>query len=98
MKRVKGMKHMKKTVLGVFGFSKPKLFFMSFICFTTFMSFMSLDARQAGRGAAQDSAAGSYVIKPARVFDGEALHEGWAVLVRGQRIESAGPAAGLSAP
>jgi imidazolonepropionase-like amidohydrolase len=31
------------------------------------------------------------VLKPARVFDGEALHEGWLVRVRGQRIESAGP-------
>jgi imidazolonepropionase-like amidohydrolase len=31
------------------------------------------------------------VLKPARVFDGEASHEGWLVRVRGQRIESAGP-------
>ena len=33
----------------------------------------------------------SIVLKPARVFDGEAMHEGWLVRVRGQRIESAGP-------
>ena len=33
------------------------------------------------------------VLKPARVFDGEAMHEGWAVRVRGDRIEAAGPAA-----
>ena len=32
------------------------------------------------------------VLKPARVFDGEAIHEGWLVRVRGQRIEAAGPA------
>jgi imidazolonepropionase-like amidohydrolase len=32
------------------------------------------------------------VLKPARVFDGEASHEGWLVRVRGQRIEAAGPA------
>ena len=57
----------------------------------------SLDARQGGRGI-QDPAAATYLLKPARVFDGEALHEGWAVVVRGQRIESAGPAAGLNAP
>jgi len=31
------------------------------------------------------------VLKPARVFDGEASHEGWLIRVRGQRIESAGP-------
>jgi len=33
----------------------------------------------------------SFVLKPARVFDGESMHEGWLVRVRGQRIESAGP-------
>ena len=32
-------------------------------------------------------------LRPARVFDGEALHQGWAVRVRGNRIEAAGPAA-----
>jgi len=33
------------------------------------------------------------VIKPARVFDGEVMHEGWAVRVKGDRIEAAGPEA-----
>ena len=37
------------------------------------------------------------VLKPARVFDGEAMHEGWAVRVRGDRIEAAGPAASVDA-
>ncbi len=35
------------------------------------------------------------MLKPARVFDGETSHEGWAVRVRGVRIESAGPAASI---
>jgi imidazolonepropionase-like amidohydrolase len=35
------------------------------------------------------------VLKPARVFDGEAMHEGWMVRTRGGRIESAGPAGGI---
>jgi len=35
------------------------------------------------------------VLRPARVFDGEAMHEGWAVRVRGERIESAGSAASV---
>ena len=39
------------------------------------------------------SAAETLVLKPARVFDGEAVHEGWSVKVRGERIEAAGPAA-----
>lgn len=33
------------------------------------------------------------VLHPARVFDGEAMHEDWAVRVKGERIEAAGPAA-----
>src|SRR5688572_15183528 len=36
------------------------------------------------------------VLRPARVFDGEAVHDGWAVRVRGDRIEAAGPAAGIN--
>ncbi len=38
------------------------------------------------------------LIRPARVWDGAAAHEGWVVLVRGARIEAAGPAASVRAP
>jgi imidazolonepropionase-like amidohydrolase len=38
------------------------------------------------------------VIRPARVFDGEALHEGWIVIVRGERIEAAGAANQITVP
>jgi imidazolonepropionase-like amidohydrolase len=31
------------------------------------------------------------LLKPARVFDGTDVHDGWAVRVRGDRIEAAGP-------
>ncbi|HUB33968.1 MAG TPA: amidohydrolase family protein [Bryobacteraceae bacterium] len=41
------------------------------------------------------SAFGQTVLKPARVFDGETMHEGWAVRVRGDHIEAAGPAASI---
>src|ERR1019366_2579825 len=44
--------------------------------------------------AAQDAT----VLKPARVFDGETTHEGWAVRVRGSLIDAVGPAAGIAAP
>lgn len=37
------------------------------------------------------------LVKPARVFDGDAMHEGWAVLIRGAQIESIGPVATLNA-
>jgi len=41
-----------------------------------------------------------YLLKPARVFDGESaqLREGWAILVRGEKIEAAGPLNSLNAP
>ncbi|HEX4595583.1 MAG TPA: amidohydrolase family protein [Bryobacteraceae bacterium] len=35
------------------------------------------------------------VLKSAQIFDGAAMHEGWAVRVKGDRIEAAGPAAGM---
>ena len=37
------------------------------------------------------------LLRPARVFDGEAMHQGWAVRVKGDRIEAAGPAASIDA-
>jgi imidazolonepropionase-like amidohydrolase len=42
-------------------------------------------------GALACSAWGQTVLHPARVFDGETMHEGWSVRVRGNRIEAAGP-------
>src|SRR5262249_30683896 len=40
------------------------------------------------------------VLKPARVFDGidPKAHDGWVVVIRGQRIESAGPAPEVKIP
>jgi imidazolonepropionase-like amidohydrolase len=38
------------------------------------------------------------LLRPDRVFDGIQLHEGWAVLVRGERIVAAGAAASLEKP
>ena len=40
----------------------------------------------------------SYLLKPDRVFDGEQLHEGWAVVVRGRTIVAAGPVASVAVP
>ena len=52
-------------------------------------------------GAQRGGGAGpatSYLLRPDRVFDGEAMQQGWVVLVRGQRIEAAGPRASVAAP
>lgn len=48
------------------------------------------------QGPARDTGAIT-ILKPARVFDGETMHEGWAVRVRGERIDMAGPAASVTA-
>ncbi|MDC0719027.1 metal-dependent hydrolase family protein [Nannocystis bainbridge] len=40
----------------------------------------------------------AYLLRPARVFDGEAAREGWVVLVRGERIAAVGPAAQVGVP
>ncbi|HLH39158.1 MAG TPA: amidohydrolase family protein [Bryobacteraceae bacterium] len=38
---------------------------------------------------------GAFVLKSVRTFDGESMHEGWAVRVKGDRIEAVGPAASI---
>jgi imidazolonepropionase-like amidohydrolase len=38
------------------------------------------------------------ILRPARVFDGETMHEGWAVVVQGDRIQSASSAPGAGVP
>ena len=42
----------------------------------------------------------AYLLKPGRVFDGHSaqLHENWAVLVRGERIEAAAPLGEIKVP
>jgi imidazolonepropionase-like amidohydrolase len=51
-----------------------------------------------GRGQRDQSQGPVIVLRPARVFDGVESHDGWAVRVRGDRIEAAGPAASVAAP
>lgn len=38
------------------------------------------------------------LLKPDRVFDGEQMHNGWVVLVKGNHIEAAGEAGGVKTP
>jgi imidazolonepropionase-like amidohydrolase len=47
--------------------------------------------------AGQAQAPATMLLKPARVFDGEAMHQGWVVRVAGDRIQSAGPSASVDA-
>ena len=57
-----------------------------------FWALLAMVAMVWSAGAQQAS---PVVLKAARVFDGEGIHEGWAVRVSGQRIEAAGPAASV---
>ena len=59
-----------------------------------------LPATRAQQQSAQPESYPAFVLKPARIFDGESarLHEGWAVVVRGPRIESVGPLKSIYIP
>jgi imidazolonepropionase-like amidohydrolase len=48
--------------------------------------------------ASQEPTGDTIVLQPGRVFDGETMQAGWAVVVRGDRIEAAGPVADLDVP
>ena len=45
-------------------------------------------AQQRPPAAANDAVT---ILKPARVFDCDTMHEGWAVRVKGERIDAVGP-------
>ncbi len=55
-----------------------------------------LPSAQQGRGGGAGQAEPAWLLKPARVFDGEEMHQGWAVRVRGTRIDAVGPVANLA--
>jgi imidazolonepropionase-like amidohydrolase len=38
------------------------------------------------------------VLKPARIFDGDVVHDGWAVSVKGDRIDAVGPSREIAVP
>ena len=52
---------------------------------------------QGARPAAPQRDAAVTILRPARVFDGEVMREGWAVRVRGDRIDAVGAASGIGA-
>src|SRR5579871_665991 len=62
-----------------------------------FLAVASVTAQRGGRGNRDSADEPPTVLKPARVFDGESMQEGWAVRVRGGRIDAAGPAASIDA-
>ncbi|HJU92997.1 MAG TPA: amidohydrolase family protein [Pyrinomonadaceae bacterium] len=61
-----------------------RLFLLLLLCLAVFLP---------GRQTPPGNQVSSYLLKPARVFDGqsEQLHENWTILVRGDKIIEAGP-------
>src|SRR5437762_2777637 len=53
-------------------------------------------SRTSPQRARDDANAPITILKPARVFDGEAMHEGWAVRVKGERIDAVGADVGAA--
>ena len=51
----------------------------------------------AQRGQSAAAADAIMILKPARVWDGDAMHEGWSVRVKGERIDAVGPEAATAA-
>ena len=47
---------------------------------------------------AQTSGSQATFLRPARVFDGESMHDNWLVVVRGDKIEGVGAAANINVP
>ena len=69
------------------------------LCLFCFLLFTSNSSRtQTQKPVPQ--AESVYLLKPAHIFDGESaqLHDGWMVLVRGEKIEAVGPATEIKAP
>jgi imidazolonepropionase-like amidohydrolase len=54
-----------------------------------------LDHGLQGQRGREDATTIVTVLRPARVFDGETTHEGWAVRVKDDRIDAVGPAASM---
>ena len=61
-----------------------------------FAAFRAIAGLLAGFVLAAPALADTFLLRPARVFDGTAMHDGWSVLVDGSKIAAAGP--NLAAP
>jgi imidazolonepropionase-like amidohydrolase len=64
-------------------------------CSLLFALLLIVPLTPSGQTPPSASAQGATILRPARVFDGESVHDGWAVRVRADRIEAAGPAANI---
>src|SRR5437867_8344423 len=71
-----------------------------FLCFIIAYPFTQMTPSAQTQSPAPKTPDSVYLLKPAHIFDGESaqLHDGWVVLVRGEKIEAVGPASEVKAP
>ena len=76
---------------------RPAIFFLLFLMFACSFIQMTPSAQTQTTPRPPDTV---YLLKPAHIFDGESaqLHDGWVVLVHGQKIEAVGPASEVKVP
>lgn len=65
---------------------------------TTLAVTCSFPLQLASQAAPRSADTTTTLLTPTRVFDGMDMHEGWSVLVRGERIVAAGPASSIAVP
>ena len=69
----------------------------SLLLLAVLVALVAWDRPAHGQRARDEANATVTILKPARVFDGDTLHEGWSVRVKGERIEAVGPDASVAA-
>src|ERR1700675_3095012 len=77
-----------------------RLALLFFLCFIITYPFTQMTPAAQNQSPATRPPDTVYLLKPAHVFDGESaqLHDGWVVLVHGEKIEAVGPASEIKAP
>ena len=65
---------------------------------TTLVFTCSFPAHLVAQAAPRTVDTTTTLLTPSRVFDGMDMHEGWSVVVRGERIVAAGPSGSLAVP
>jgi imidazolonepropionase-like amidohydrolase len=77
-----------------------RVFLLFFLCIFLATPLVQMTPATPNQSAVPKPPETVYLLKPAHIFDGEAaqLHDGWVVLVRGEKIEAVGPANEIKAP
>src|SRR5689334_10145924 len=77
---------------------RPAIFFL--VCLIFVCSFTLMTPFAQTQSTAPKPPDTVYLLKPAHIFNGETaqLHDGWVVLVHGQKIEAVGPASEIKVP